>query len=92
MLDGWTSHEWATEGEILWWPAEAACRGVDSTVFFLSAGGTYAQAERICSRCPVVEPCRAANDHAERHLRAADIQGYYALETPRQRLARRSPR
>ena len=90
LLEGWTDNEWAAEGDLRWWLDEARCRGAHSDVFFPPTGGTYAAAERICASCPVVEPCRAANDRAEAGLRVADIQGYFARETPRQRLARRA--
>ncbi|MGC4949340.1 WhiB family transcriptional regulator [Streptomyces sp. DT224] len=50
----------------LWaWQADAACRGVDSSVFY-SPTGERVQARRrreeaaraICQRCPVIDPCR----------------------------------
>jgi WhiB family transcriptional regulator, redox-sensing transcriptional regulator len=50
----------------LWtWQARAACRGIDSAVFFNAerergAAKTLrdARAKRICEGCPVVEDCR----------------------------------
>jgi len=45
------------------WREEAACRHVDSAVFFGCEGGSQNEhvraAKRICAGCPSVEPCLA---------------------------------
>ena len=47
------------------WQLQAACRGMDSEVFFHPERerGTHrrereAQAKQVCQRCPVIEQCR----------------------------------
>jgi WhiB family redox-sensing transcriptional regulator len=47
------------------WQMEAACRGMDSSLFFhpehergSARAAREAQAKQICNRCPVLEPCR----------------------------------
>jgi WhiB family transcriptional regulator, redox-sensing transcriptional regulator len=47
------------------WQLHAACRGMDSAVFFhpeKERGSAKAdrelRAKQVCGRCPVVEPCR----------------------------------
>lgn len=44
------------------WRTEAACRGMDPTIFFPDADDldAVAAAITICRRCPVAEPCRMA--------------------------------
>lgn len=39
------------------WTAEAACRGVDTDVFFPPRGGSNVEALTICGRCPARQPC-----------------------------------
>jgi WhiB family redox-sensing transcriptional regulator len=39
--------------------AEPACRGEDPELFFPPRGGSTRPAKVICSRCPLVAPCRA---------------------------------
>lgn len=43
------------------WMAEAACRGMDTSMWYPSRGdshsGTTAEARSICGRCPVREDC-----------------------------------
>jgi WhiB family redox-sensing transcriptional regulator len=40
------------------WTQDAACIGVDVAVFFPGPGATTKEAQAICSRCSVIEPCR----------------------------------
>jgi WhiB family redox-sensing transcriptional regulator len=68
------------------WRQDAACLGVDPAVFF-PEGASYAPARAICSRCPVLEDCRAWNDKAEG--RSVRLFGVYAGESPQERVARR---
>jgi hypothetical protein len=89
VVQRWTSCEWAASDDARWWLGDASCRGVDPDVFFPERGTSYAEAEQVCRRCPVLEPCRAMTDRVERQMSASEVHGYYALETPRQRLARR---
>lgn len=44
------------------WRRSASCLGTDPGVFFPERGGydSYGRARRICSECPVVEPCLEA--------------------------------
>ncbi|MCG8965241.1 WhiB family transcriptional regulator [Streptomyces sp. CL12-4] len=51
--------------EVWEWQADAACRGMDSSVFFSPAGerGNARRrreeaARAVCRRCPVSDPCR----------------------------------
>jgi WhiB family redox-sensing transcriptional regulator len=51
------------------WRSRAACRYVDTAVFYPEAGnldqrGFAATAKAICATCPVKTPC---DDHAPRH-------------------------
>lgn len=39
------------------WQADAACRGVDTEVFFPRKGGGGREARAICAVCPVREQC-----------------------------------
>ena len=49
------------------WHAEAACRGMDSAIFFPERGVTAAKARAVCATCSVAVQCHAsavANDEA----------------------------
>lgn len=42
------------------WTREAACRGMDPNIFFLTTGDSYpeiAYAKSICNSCPVIDNC-----------------------------------
>ena len=39
------------------WRAEAACAGMDSSIFFVSRGTPPTEALKICGTCPVTEEC-----------------------------------
>lgn len=41
------------------WMLQAACRGVDTDLFFSSDVSDIAQAKAICAKCPVAAECRA---------------------------------
>lgn len=48
------------------WVGDAACRGMDTNLFFPSSGQSHAEAEAVCATCPVMEQCRAygmADEH-----------------------------
>ena len=68
------------------WRFDAACRDVDASVFFPERG-EYGRARAICSRCPVIDDCRAWNDRAE--AGSGRLFGVYAGESPAERVARR---
>jgi WhiB family redox-sensing transcriptional regulator len=63
------------------WVDQAACKGMDSTIFFAERGDTSKarQARKICATCPVKQPClQFALDNNEKI-------GYWGGTTPRQR-------
>ena len=39
------------------WMTQAACAGCDPELWFASRGGTYANAKKVCQRCPVRQEC-----------------------------------
>lgn len=39
------------------WMRHAACRGLDTNIFFPDRGDDYRPAKRICNECPVREQC-----------------------------------
>jgi WhiB family redox-sensing transcriptional regulator len=45
------------------WHARAACRGVDTEVFFPTRGESTDTARAVCARCPVAGDCRTAGHH-----------------------------
>jgi WhiB family redox-sensing transcriptional regulator len=40
------------------WMREAACRGMDTNLFFPITGQHAVEAKTVCARCPVAEACR----------------------------------
>lgn len=76
------------------WRLDAACRGMDISVFFpydpttkLRGGqGASQRAVKTCASCPVREECLAEEDSYE--LDIADIVGYRAGMTAKARRAR----
>ena len=67
------------------WRLEAACRGMDTNIFFPSKGKPANAAKVVCARCLVAAECldfAMANDQY-------DGDGIYGGLTPRQRRARR---
>ncbi|MGI8755314.1 MAG: WhiB family transcriptional regulator [Acidimicrobiales bacterium] len=63
------------------WHRRAACRGVDTTVFFPVLGGNYARARAVCARCPTAGPCLAG----ALALDPADDDGFRGGLTARER-------
>lgn len=65
------------------WRESAACKGMDVNLFFPEAGGdgvnTAKAAKKICTTCPVSEPCLAYG------LAISDRAGIFGGLTPRQR-------
>ena len=41
------------------WHDEAACRDMETALFYSEAAGTIAQAKAVCGRCPVSDACLA---------------------------------
>lgn len=41
------------------WKAQAACRGMDTALFFPKQGEPNTEALKVCKTCPVAEPCLA---------------------------------
>ena len=60
------------------WQEEAACRGVDSSVFFPVTGDAFATARRYCETCPVKFACL---DHALRY----EDDGFWGGMSPEER-------
>jgi hypothetical protein len=64
-LVGWLMDPWANIDapmglEVLHrpaWMAEAACRGMSTTVFFPELGGNATAARAVCRTCPVQGEC-----------------------------------
>lgn len=68
------------------WVADAACRGLDSRLFFPERGEPTAPAKAICRECPVAEAClEYATHHGER-------DGIWAGTTGKERRVSRSHR
>jgi hypothetical protein len=63
------------------WMARAACRGMDTNLFYVDAGESYApEAVAACEACPVKGPCLASADNDD-YIGGA----YRAGMTPSQR-------
>jgi hypothetical protein len=72
------------------WQEQAACRPpVDPEIFFPEKGGSYAEALKICKRCPVLDQCRRWTDRVEGNRWVHGLFGMYGGETPGERVARR---
>ena len=63
----------------LWWKAQAACRGTDTTLFFPEDDDEIAAAQQVCAGCPVQQECL---DHA---LGAREQMGIWGGATERER-------
>jgi hypothetical protein len=61
-------------------------------VFFPDQHGNYRAAREVCHGCPVIADCRAFCDRAERGTPAGFLFGFYASETPSERVERRRSR
>lgn len=68
------------------WHADAACKGVETAVFFIERGASAARAKAVCNTCPVVEQCLAEA------LRNPWMLGIWGGTSERQRLAIRRKR
>lgn len=65
------------------WMADAACRGVDSAVFFPSRGEPTEAARELCAGCPARGPCLAYA------LDDEGLEGVWAGTSKRERRAMR---
>jgi hypothetical protein len=66
------------------WHAQAACRGMGTSLFFVDRGGDPNPAKAICATCPVTAECAEAS---------ADEQGIWAgVAASRQARAQRERR
>ena len=54
------------------WQTDAACRGADPNIFFLTKGIHAGPAKAVCATCPVIEPCR---NHAVTNVEPAGVWG-----------------
>ena len=63
------------------WRDDAACRGMDTTMFFPGRGDmtSVAAAKAVCSSCPVCDEC------ATESILNADADGIFGWLTPRER-------
>jgi WhiB family redox-sensing transcriptional regulator len=68
------------------WREEAACRGADLSLFFLSRGESAEPAQRLCAGCPVRQPC------LEFALGHGEVHGIWGGLTARDRRALRTRR
>ncbi len=75
------------------WMDDAACRGAPLNVFFPGVGTNlraWGIARTLCARCPVLDECRDWNDEMEHGvISERQMAGFYAGETPDERVARR---
>jgi WhiB family transcriptional regulator, redox-sensing transcriptional regulator len=69
------------------WRERAACRGMDTNVFFPehAHAGTAAQIERVCGYCPVRRECLAAEVEYDVEFAPRALFGWYGGIGPRER-------
>lgn len=61
------------------WVNDAACKGMETDLFFPPVGSNNLQARQVCDACPVLEQCRNyARQNSERH-------GVWGGESPKER-------
>ncbi|MCB1272745.1 MAG: WhiB family transcriptional regulator [Microthrixaceae bacterium] len=70
------------------WAASAACKGLDSTIFYPATDEEADAAKEVCGVCPVQETCL---EHAIEHREHNGVWGG-ATERERQRIIRRRRR
>lgn len=77
------------------WRSEASClylpESYKDRLFFSNSTRAIDSAKQVCSRCPVLELCKAANDEAEEgvQLNRTRLYGVVAGESVQDRIARR---
>lgn len=70
------------------WMNHAACRGMDTNLFFPEVGGVgngNDKAISVCENCPVITHCRAYADHMERRPGHQGHHGVWGGTTPDER-------
>lgn len=70
------------------WAANAACRGLDPTIFYPATEEEADAAKEVCGQCPVAETCL---EHAIENREHNGVWGG-ATEKERQRIIRRRRR
>ena len=80
----WTLEQWCSD-----WVEQAACRGVDTELFFSTSRSQVAKATRICERCLVQTQCLKAADRLEQGLGLKMISGIWGGLTADERIVRR---
>jgi WhiB family transcriptional regulator, redox-sensing transcriptional regulator len=65
------------------WYSEAACRGMDTDLFFPRRGEPAEPAKAVCRSCPVREPC--AELAADLHLGGEPVHGIWGATSARDR-------
>ena len=68
------------------WTEQAACRGIDTEIFYPTAPAEEAEALSICATCPVRAQCL---DYA---IRNRETSGIWGGTTPEERRRRRRER
>ena len=63
MSDTLLEHDDLQDIDDLMWRLDAACRGLDATIFFPSSkdAATFQHAMSVCAGCPVKDQCLEAN-------------------------------
>jgi WhiB family transcriptional regulator, redox-sensing transcriptional regulator len=91
LLFGSDDERYATLGDLLAaiatrpaWTAHAACRGMDTELFFPTRGEPATEAKAVCRTCTVRDDC---HDYA---LADAGIIGIWSATTTRERIDLRS--
>ncbi|MGI5196539.1 WhiB family transcriptional regulator [Streptomyces sp. CA-288835] len=74
------------------WKLQAACRGMDTEIFFSDKPKSRRKAQETCASCPVSEACLAAVLRAEEGTGAHLRDGIFAGLNGRQRHAIAVPR
>lgn len=69
------------------WREKAACKDTDPAMWFGHASGDMSLQRRLCAGCPALAECRADVDARERA--EYEVHGFWAGETPAERMARR---
>lgn len=73
------------------WRNKAACKGVDTTTFFLERGATKQrtnEARAICNTCPVIKDCQEYALQFPQRLLAGIWGGLTAIERHKERQRR----
>ena len=80
----WKLEEWCSD-----WVEQAACRGVETELFYSSSRSQVTKAIGICERCLVQTKCLKAADKLERGMGLKMISGVWGGLTADERILRR---